>query len=644
MTKKRYVRLGRNRRTAFPKRMIFLDTESVVKERRGKLVHYPYLWGACYVDAQRGDYDHPHEEWQFFDRPDDFWKWVVSKAYSKEELYLFTHNPSYDMIAGKIYAMCMKYGFSAKFYHEKGMTYILKIYKDKRKITVLNTGQWYQGKLASIAPLFGLRKGELDHTQPIYSEAVRYNRTDVEIIKRAMLSWFKFCKQHDLGNFGLTPAKQAVNAFRHRFGGEKIVLPNDEDEIRLEREAYFGGRTEAHFIGAVPAEKVVSLDVNSMYPSVMKDFLYPLRFLGYEENISLRRLHRHMRDFLVIARVRVKTNVPCVPVRVRGRIFFPVGEFETALCQPELELVEKYGQIIQVKAACIYEKASLFADYVEFFYQERQKAKREGNKLRDKLLKLLLNSLYGKFAQRSPKWEITGDCAVDKIGYEDVYDVQDDRHYQRKYFLGKVWENVGESEPRDSFPAIAAFVTSYARVVLFQYIYQVGEKHNFYNDTDSLFVDEEGYARVMNYIDPSCLGYLKREEDKHNLVIYGPKDYVWATGVKHKGVPKDARQLSNDTFQYWSWDKTASFLHRQNLVQYENRPVTKKLKRAYLKGWVLDTGWVVPFEMRCSEEKNGIVAWEDTHYAEQGGKLMDIWQALEVCLVYKEYYVSEQLT
>jgi len=639
---KKYVRLGKNKGCAFPRYMIFLDTESVVREIRGEKWHFPYLWGACYVRIRGSNYDKVQEEWKYFDNAEDFWDWVESKTKQKSVLYIFTHNPSYDMLAGRIYLMCMKYGYTADFYHEKGLTYILKIQKGNRKIVVLNTGQWYQGKLENIAPLFGLEKGELDHEKPVFRDAVFYNRKDVEIIKTMMLAFFNFCRENDLGNFGLTPAKQALNAFRHRFGGDKIVLPDNEEEQKLEREAYYGGRTECHYIGKVPCERVITLDINSMYPSVMRKYQYPRRYLGYEKNISVKRLFKHMQENLVIAKVRVKTGVPCVPVRYKDRVFFPVGEFITTLCQPELELIDEFGEILQVFDTTIYEKDYIFKDYVDFFYNERLKAKQKGDKIRDKLFKLMLNSLYGKFAQKSPHWEIVGDCALDEVGYEDYYDYDSEKMVRRKKFLGKVWEAVEEGETRDSFPAISAFVTSYARVTLFNFVNKAGYHHNFYNDTDSLFVDDEGFKNLSDCVDESKLGYLKREVDKEGLVIYGAKDYVWKGGRKLKGVPKDAEQISDNEFSYWSWDKTSTFIRKGNIAQYKNRKVLKRLNRTYYKGWVLDSGWVVPFEMNIVNEQNNIIAWENTSYAKKGMKVKDLKQIEEIARVYKDIYGLER--
>ena len=638
---KKYVRMGKNKGCAYPRHMVFLDTESVVRRIHDEDIHIPYLWGCCYVRVRGKDYNKYHEEWRFFDNEDEFWDWVVSKCNKKNILYVFTHNPSYDMIAGKVYKMCMKYGFKAEFYHEKGLTYILKVANGDKKITVLNTGQWYQGKLEKIAPLFGLKKGELNHRKPLFSDAVLYNRMDVQIIKTAMLEWFKFCIENDLGNFGITPAKQSLNAYKHRFGGDRIVLHGHEDATKLERESYYGGRTEAHFIGKVPCKRVITLDINSMYPFVMKTYQYPVRFVGYEENISLKRLFKHMRDYLVIAKVRVKVDKSCVPCRINKRIYFPVGEFDTALCQPELCLVMKYGKILKVYSVAVYEKDYIFKDFVDFFYGKRLEAKEKGDKIRDKQFKIILNSLYGKFAQKSPHWEIVGECNIDEVGYEEGIDYETGKPFRRKRFLGKIWESVEEGESFESFPAISSFVTSYARVTLFNYINKAGEGHNFYNDTDSLFVDEEGFNRLIDCVDNFKLGYLKREADKEDLIIHGPKDYEWKDGMKLKGVPKEAVQVSENAYEYWSWDKTATYVHHRDICQYKNRKVVKRLKRVYLKGWVLDSGWVVPFEMCIVNGQNNIISWENTSYAKKGLKLKDSKQIDEVTKAFKGAYGLE---
>jgi len=373
--------LSRIKTSRMPKNLIFFDTESHIEEFEDKILHKPYLWFGWHVYRDKKKKSGMIEQERFFTTANDFWKWVESKAWNGNVLYMFAHNPSYDLIAGQIYECLQSKGYKIDMYYEKGRTFILKLKNKKRKIVILNTGNWFEGSVADIGKMLGLEKQEIDYEHASFEEALPYCRRDVEIIKKAMMEWIKFCSKNKLGVFSLTAPSQAFSAFRTRFMKSQVYIHSNKNACELERKSYYGGRTECARIGKIKEKEVFVLDINSMYPSVMKENFYPTAIHGYRENIPVYKMKEYMKKFLICAEVKVKTEIPCVPVRLNQRILFPVGEFITDLCTPELELIMKYGKILEVKKVALYWKADLFSDYVNFFYTARQKAKSEGNKM-----------------------------------------------------------------------------------------------------------------------------------------------------------------------------------------------------------------------------------------------------------------------
>lgn len=615
--------LRENHSVGYPKNIIFFDVESRLNRDGEKIIHTPYLFiGYRYYKDKRIKKGYS-EEWFYTDNADDFWSWVCSKVYRREKLYMFAHNPTYDIVAGQGFPYLRKKGYDITRFYEKGRTFILEFRKDDRAIVVLNVGNFYQGTVKQIGEAFGLPKLELDYEDPTLEEALPYCKRDVEIIAKAMLTWINFCRDYELGHFGLTAPKQAFNAFRHKFMHHKIYLHDNEEADTLERECYYGGRTEAFYIGYVKDDTIYTLDVNSMYPYVMHEFKYPTALVCVRNNLSVEGLKEVMKHYLVCAKVKVKVNIPCLPVRINKRLVFPVGEFITYLSTPEIELALKYGNIEEVYQVCIYTSAPLFVDYVEFFYNERLKAKADGNKVKDLLFKLMLNSLYGKFGQKGGEWEIIGHTDREGCGYEEVYNVTDGKWHKYKWFNGILMYKGEDKEGYDSFPAIAAHVTGYARKKLFEYIMSAGYKNVYYCDTDSLFVNKEGLDKLSCYIDKTRLGCLKNEGEKKNLCIFGAKDYIWNDGEKHKGVPKTAIKLSINKWKYIHWPRISTLIRHNSIDKYFNIDMIKELKRQYLKGWVTKTGRVVPFELCVSDNENKLLLWEDTTYYKNGLNLIN---------------------
>src|SRR5262249_7552443 len=112
--------------------------------------------------------------------------------------------------------------------------------------------------------------------------------------------------------------------------------------------------------------------------------------------------------WLVIADVEIQTNANRYPLRYDGRLCFPVGRFRTVLPQPELQAALSAGDIVNVYAACVYDGANIFADYVDYFYDKRMMFEAEGNKAFSFMFKIMLNSLYGKFGQSGRVYETIG--------------------------------------------------------------------------------------------------------------------------------------------------------------------------------------------------------------------------------------------
>ena len=614
--------LKRCKTGGYPRNMIFFDTESKpIRGGDGRVYHEPYLYVGYWYYIQSGNRKNI-EQWFWTTNHNEFWDWVLSKVSNNERLYLFAHNPSYDLITSRAFPILKEKGYHITHFHNEGHTFILRFIlrfrSEKKTLVVLNVGNFFPGTVESMGKSFGLEKLELDYENPNLDDAIEYCKKDVEIIATAMLSWFKFCQDNDLGAFGLTAPKQAFNAFRRRFMKHDIYIHADEKAIALERASYYGGRTEAFYIGPIKEEKAYALDVASMYPAMMHAHLFPTKLIAYRENLSPEGLRQVMENYLVCAKVKVKIDIPCIPCKTKDRLFFPVGTFITTLVTPELELVYKYGEVKEVYAVSIYESAPLFTDFVDFFYTERMKAKERGDKVTDSLMKLIMNALSGKFGQKSGKWEIVDYTDREDVGNERVFNMETGKWEHYKYFNNVVLMRVEEKEAHDSFPAIVGHITGYARVRLFEYITQAGFDNVYYTDTDSLFVNEEGLRRLEPFIAGKKLGLLEFEGELHDLVIYGLKDYAHRGGEKHKGIPKNAERLSENRWKVTLWPKLSTMIREDSLDRYFNIETEKELKRRYMKGWVLNTGRVVPFEVTVIGNENYIVDWEKTSYAKQG--------------------------
>lgn len=540
-----------------PRRYIFFDSEAeteiditeadVWRASQGEDVykeHVPYLVCATYYQRKtnRGitslEQSRDYYGEDFLER---FWTDVDKFARASEKLYMYAHNAKYDvLVLGCVHYM-VKLGYQVEGFSDSN-PFILRLRKQigedskgkmrYKSIIILSSTNYFAQSLKSLGDIFGLPKLEVDYAKPETPEdwdtLLTYARRDVEILKTAVLSFIDFVDREGLGSLAMTVAGQAFNAFRQRFLMLNVYIHSNKEALEVERRAYAGGRNECFRMGRVP-DYVYANDVNSMYPYVMAEKLYPIRMVTMWRRATLERVYKAIQDgYLVCLDARVNTDIPIYHQKGE-RLVFPVGDFWTSLSTPEVVEGFNRGMITEVKNVCLYEAGNIFEPYVRWFYKSRQEAKAKGDRVHDHLYKIFMNSLYGKFGQKNVKWERVEDADPEDIGVMQVYNGL--RYVTVKTFGGGVFvkeETEDNLEAFNSFPAVAAHVTAYARMLLWNAMEKAGMENVFYCDTDSLFTNREGFERLKQegLIDSKRLGALDMEKEGR-LILHGAKDYVF---------------------------------------------------------------------------------------------------------------------
>ncbi len=581
-------------------RLMWPEIRTAEKQRRHKRFdhrHTHYLTCACFVRDKS-------ETWRDYYGAtlNQFWADVSEFVRTRKRCYVFAHNARYDVLVSGAVPLLRAEGWSIVGFSESN-PFFMRFTKGNSTIMIISTTNYFpDATVKALGEMLGIPKLTIEYSGHDPEKALTYCRRDVEIIKQTMEKLYMMIQTENLGNFGMTIASLSFNAYRHKFMEKaSITLHREVPALILERDAYAGGRNEAWRIGPQPG--VISCyDVNSMYPSVMLDCQFPTRLVSFRKSGTIADLRRAIeRGYLCIASVQISTSCPVVPVKDK-RLIFPVGTFWTSLCTPELRYCLDHDLIDDVAALAIYDSKKLFTSFVEYFYEARLQAKASGNQIMTYFYKRLLNSLYGKFGQKRNVFELKdSDCDPDDCYESRVYDVATGQTQFFKAFGGSLFVKLdlpdGENEAMNSFPAIAAHVTSYARMRLWHYIELAGMENVVYMDTDSVFVTAAGAERLeaSGVVDPSKLGLIKLEKQTDHCIIRGCKDYTFGEVSHIKGIPKSAVQLTDTDYLTMQWPGIAPHIKAGNLHGYETKVVLKSLKREYEKGTVDPSGKVLPF-------------------------------------------------
>lgn len=582
-----------NKTVELPHLLAYVDTETVNVSTDPTFEKHALTFGWVCFERSYGSGQWIEPQWHRFETPDEFWNIIESFLRPRTRLYLFAHNWAFDGPVLKMFHQLPPRGWKLTRSIIESPPVILRWSGERRTILCLDTLNWFKFPLAKLGERLHIEKLPFPDKEATSEIWDTYCKTDVEILQRTVRAWLAFINDNNLGGFASTLAGQAFRAYRHRFLRHKIFFDDNEPALQLSRESFHGGRVEAFFIGTID-NVIYCYDVNSMYPAVMKDNEYPIKLVSRTKHASVRDIGKWLADYAVVARVRIETDEPRYAHWTGKKLIFPVGRFTTTLTSPDLRSALRSGELKECIDVAVYEKGDIFSDFVTELYALRMEAKREGDDVATYFLKIFMNSLYGKFAQKGKVWETIGAASLDEWGVEIIIDRDAKKvRYIRRY-AGIMQEKMRDEEGRESFPAIASHVTAYARQRLWELINLAGKDNIYYCDTDSLYANEVGSERLASELNADRLGALKLERIVSNGTIYGAKDYRFGEEWKCKGVRRKATWIGPNRVAQEEWPKLQGLLHRDSLDAPLILQKEKHLSRQYDKGIVHGDGKVTP--------------------------------------------------
>lgn len=464
--------------------------------------------------------------------------------------YVYAHNIKYDLQLSGLLTFMLEAGYKVGTFVFSDPPTFVRLTRNRTTIMFVDTFNYWQTSLSKLGDQLNLPKLQMPDDIEDNLKWFVYCKRDVEVLSQYILDFMHYLKDNNLCGLGLTLASQSFRTFRHRFMSTPIIIHNRKEAISIERQAYSGGRVEAYHIGKLPTQTYYKLDVNSMYPFVMKDNDYPVEFVAYGENVDITRVIALSQQYYLIGIIELDTDQPVYAYKDKHKLIFPIGHFITALHQSEIIYAVTHGHFISALKLAAYRKGPVFSDYVDFFYRMKLRAEDDHNPVIRHQAKIMMNSLYGKFGQQEVISKVVPNVTGFKYGRFTGYSEALGKRVEVNCLGADMELSYKQGESVYSFPGIAGAVTAYARLYLWDLLQIAKVENCFYLDTDSLVVNQEGYDRLASYLDNTKLGYLKLEDTSDSFTIWGAKDYQFGADIKHKGVPKSAKELAVGSWQY----------------------------------------------------------------------------------------------
>lgn len=417
-----------------------------------------------------------------------------------------------------------------------------------------------------------------------------------EVVLEIFVKLMEYVKQNNFGMFRYTAAAQAFSAYRHRFMPTAIYCHDNMAVKKLERDGMFGGRTDCWRIGAI-TDDTYKVDVNGLFPSIMATI--PVPYILKRYNLTDKYVSG-LPDIVwarSIARVAVRSGHCVYPLRRKNDVVYPAGCFRTTLCGLELLHAVNANNIVAIESWAEYDTAILFREYVQELWAMRNQYKADGNAVYATLTKLLMNSLYGKFAQRSSEWvDCYDQIAPDPFVTWPRYDANTNTARYYRSFGWRVQEKVGRQELPSSFVAISAFITSAARMHINGLRTIAGKLNVLYQGIDSLLVNTAGLENLhnANEIQERDLGKLKIEGASNYGHIYGPNDYQLGDTIVISGRCGNYTTIDDTEYLQHKTQAKAGLFDKQMSPDCEETQEWWTRRKVYAKGTIVAGGHVEP--------------------------------------------------
>jgi hypothetical protein len=377
-------------------------------------------------------------------------------------------------------------------------------------------------------------KIEIDDYETLHLNPNRYAylKRDCTLLYNVLSKYFTLLYDKLGGQAGISAASTALATYRSSY--QPRPLPEiSEHATALARAGYYGGRCEPfrrEFRGQEPTERRIDTkgklvdkagsdsspervlhcyDVNSMYPWAMRQH-QPI------EEIDVKGCHLELAGFIDCTIEVSDCHVPILPCRTKNRLLFPIGKWRGTFSTIELQFAIKHGQanIQRVHDAVYFRTADIFSQYVDTLYKFRNKDSPDWELSLDRMAKIALNSLYGKFGSQEIR---------ETIHIRPSFDDMVNKQMQQMPSSVSVECYIERTIKHSAYmlPQISAWITALGRCKLAEGLLS-GGSDCYYCDTDSIYTPRDMQTG-------SSLGEWKDEYEKNPITyayFLSPKVYV----------------------------------------------------------------------------------------------------------------------
>lgn len=662
-------------KTYTPAAVIFIDSETRDDERDRLEVHTLRLWEAQLV--RRRDRRRPGEHLtKTGQTADGLAAQVDAWASYGESTWLYAHNLTFDLTVTRLATHLGAAGWvlSSRFavggdsmwcvFHKGPKEVQVTEVRGGRKVTrtrvkwahtltIADSASLFPGPLAQLGPHVGTLKPELPGNDDTDETWAARCHADVDILRAAVLTLMDWWDASDLGHWTVTGAGQAWQTYKRTLTPRQLVIDHDPGILGIERQAIYGGRRDAFRTGPLPPGRYAEIDFEAAYPSIAASYPLPAR-------AACRVMEQHRAAALrgrvpagMLAEVTINATVPRWPLRIGGRVLYPVGRFRTVLAAPDIQAAADAHCLEAVHDGWLYTLTNHLRDWARQVLSWVRDTSGAIPGVVKIWAKLASRAVIGKFAQRGWTTVPFVGPPCDGWSVEQTSDLYTGMRGVITGVNGEYWLSWADQRGEHERPAVLAFVEAHVRarlgrIVTGQYAPAIPQC-----DTDGFMVSYVRLGQMAARLAPrwvhgrqlpagvpAVLGawndeswplVLREKTQFARAVVYGPQHVILDGRLRAAGVAKGAWQVSEDTWLARLWPGMV-WQSQHGVHDGYARPVQKYTVRgSYAAGWTLADGTVRPAEADVGPDAvTALLHWKHTRWAAAGdvlGPVQAAWAA-----------------
>lgn len=551
-------RLRQNHREWTPPQVIYFDAETRKEMTEAGELHTLRLWAARLVvrRTKHGTGTGQSDGWGY--GTDELADQIDIWAEGQRTIWGYAHNLSFDLAVTRLPAELAARGWEVTAHAVSSDAPWLRMRRNGCVLTLCDSWGWLRAELAAIGADIGAPKLPLPDWDAPDAEWLARCQGDVDVLARAMGELMDWWDAAELGSWTLTGSAGGWNTWRHRTTCALPLIVPDELQTAADRQAIYGGRREAFRHGTLSGGPWRLLDFRSAYPTIAASKPLPAARQGNFESLPLDSSLVCGDQYGIIAQVDVELQAPRYPVRVRGRVVYPVGRFRTVLAGPEIAEARSRGELLAIGPGYLHKLAPHMAEWAQWVLRVTDDASSDIPRVCRRAVKHWGRAVIGKTAAKG--WQTRPLATLGGTGwdYRPAWNAELQAPSHLIDICGKAAEVISVGDGDNAYPAILAWVESWTRVYLARAMDIAGIDNVITCDTDGMIIAAEGapYSAVRGM----TVGPLEmRPKAVYNEIrVIGPQHVITPTDRKLAGIPSSAEPNDAGELAALLWPKLAS--------------------------------------------------------------------------------------